>query len=237
MRTSDSIVELTKALITARTQFAPIRRELTAHVSATRSYQYADLAGVLESTLPHMLAQGLIVFQAVDAETGTLITRVSHASGEWVESAYPVHVDQTPQQLGSALTYARRYSLLALLCLAQEDDDGAAAQPAATKRGRGRPVQRATRTGAPIRATADGPQPVPPAATTDAYISPTQQQRLFAVARTSGWSTSAVRAHLRAAYGVLHSRDVHVSDFDRLLAELEQPAAAPPPHPVDASVP
>ena len=82
--------------------------------------------------MPALLVNGLIVLQMTDPETSTLITRLMHVSGQWVESRYPLHFDQSPQQLGSELTYARRYCVSALLCLAAEDDDGQRAETGAT---------------------------------------------------------------------------------------------------------
>ena len=125
MRTSDSTVKLIEALVAARAAFTPIRRDAVAQVGADRTYRYADLASVLEATQPALTAQGLVVLQAVDAETHTLITRLAHVSGEWVEASYQLPITAPPQQFGSSLTYGRRYSLQSLLCLAAEDDDGA----------------------------------------------------------------------------------------------------------------
>jgi hypothetical protein len=63
-----------------------------------------------------------------------LVTRLIHESGEWLGSRYPVHpVKADPQGEGSALTYARRYALMALVGIAPEDDDGNAANAAANK--------------------------------------------------------------------------------------------------------
>jgi len=72
-----------------------------------------------------------------------LVTMLTHSSGQWFRSSYPVRpVQATPQGLGSALTYSRRYSLMAMVGIAPEDDDGEAAmgrqQPANTQQ----PAQR-----------------------------------------------------------------------------------------------
>ena len=62
-----------------------------------------------------------------------LDTRLSHASGQWFESEWPVcKLPAQPQAIGSAMTYARRYSLFALVGIAGEDDDGEAANAAPT---------------------------------------------------------------------------------------------------------
>jgi hypothetical protein len=98
--------------------------------------KYADLGSVLDTITEPLQAHGLLVVQRFDAtEWGAvLITDLIHvATGEKLTSAVPVaSKDPTdPQKMGGAITYYRRYSLLALLGLAPEDDDGnAASQPA-----------------------------------------------------------------------------------------------------------
>jgi hypothetical protein len=52
-----------------------------------------------------------------------------HTSGQWIASEHPLPLSGRPQEIGSALTYARRYSLSALIGIAaDEDDDANAAQ-------------------------------------------------------------------------------------------------------------
>jgi hypothetical protein len=60
-------------------------------------------------------------------------TLLAHASGEWIETRLAMGLESTdPQAIGSALTYARRYGLCALVGVApgDVDDDAAAAMPA-----------------------------------------------------------------------------------------------------------
>lgn len=89
--------------------------------------RYATLTSLWESARAALSANGLSVVQTTDfAESGdlVLVTTLMHSSGEWVGSAYPVRAkDNTPQALGSALTYARRYAFGALVGLTSDDDD------------------------------------------------------------------------------------------------------------------
>ena len=92
--------------------------------------RYAELADVLDTIREPLAANGLAVVQMPgwEGELVTLTTRLGHASGQWIEStaaARPVKND--PQGLGSCLTYLRRYTLAAVLGIAQADDDGNAA--------------------------------------------------------------------------------------------------------------
>lgn len=112
----------------AKTKRAKIESQKGAY-----SYTYADLADVIDATRKPLSANGLSVAQIISYEGSALIltTQLQHASGEWLRSTYPLPLHQRPQDQGSAITYARRYALCALLGIAAEDDDdGAAAQQA-----------------------------------------------------------------------------------------------------------
>jgi hypothetical protein len=91
--------------------------------------KYADLAGVREATLPILTKYGFAVIQTTFYLDGILFlkTELAHKSGDNRVSEYPI-APGTPQQQGSALTYARRYSWSAITGIAsEEDDDGNAA--------------------------------------------------------------------------------------------------------------
>jgi hypothetical protein len=105
--------------------------------------QYADLATILNTVREPLAKHGLSVTQTTRLEGGevVLVTTLWHSSGGSIVGEYPVIPQRKdPQGYGSAMTYARRYTLAAILGIAQEDDDGQAAstppksQPKATKR-------------------------------------------------------------------------------------------------------
>jgi hypothetical protein len=131
MRTSEQINELATALAAAQATYPPIGKDKTAK-AGSYSYDYADLATVLEAVRPALAKQGIAVVQSASAEAQmvTVVTRLMHSSGQWIESSLSVEAETTaPQKLGSAISYARRYGLLALagVAPADEDDDGQAA--------------------------------------------------------------------------------------------------------------
>lgn len=83
---------------------------------------FAPLPEVLDYVRPALAQHGLTITQLTDGYE--LITLLLHTSGEWLSSRYPLHpAKDDPQGLGSAVTYARRYTLLAMLGLAGDDDD------------------------------------------------------------------------------------------------------------------
>jgi hypothetical protein len=123
------------ALLAALRAMGPVKKDASNPAFRTK---YATLQSVLETIEEPLWANGLIVMQrfaiADDGAGMALMTEIIHAeSGERTGSVVPiVSKDPTdPQKMGGAITYYRRYSLLALLGLAPEDDDGnAAAKPA-----------------------------------------------------------------------------------------------------------
>jgi hypothetical protein len=95
--------------------------------------KYATLPGVLQCVRPLLAKHKLAVTQAPDIREGKLVmfTRLMHADGEVIESAMPLPESTNMQAMGSAMTYARRYALTALLGVAgDEDDDGNATSSA-----------------------------------------------------------------------------------------------------------
>ena len=130
MRTSDDINELSAALAKAQGALAnPPKDRRNPHFNS----DYADLTAGLKVIRPAIAAHGLSVVQMtrVNGDMMLLDTRLLHSSGQWIECEYPVcKVGIPPQQVGSALTYARRYALFSLVGIAGEndDDDGNGAQ-------------------------------------------------------------------------------------------------------------
>ena len=96
--------------------------------------KYADLASVWAAWQEAGPRYGLGLVQLTEAGPGTVTvhTQLGHSSGQWIRSSLTLPWEQgkgvTPAQaVGSALTYARRYALAALVGVCPEDDDGNAA--------------------------------------------------------------------------------------------------------------
>jgi hypothetical protein len=113
----------------------PVAKTQTADTGKYK-YSYADLNDVLDECKRVCQLFGLAITQSVSANDAGLLalsTMVIHAdTGESV--SFPALMMKMPpdaQALGSAVTYARRYSLLAIFGIAPEDDDGRAATVAA----------------------------------------------------------------------------------------------------------
>jgi hypothetical protein len=97
--------------------------------------KYADLSAIREATILALTKHGLSIVQYTTVtESGHVLlhTKLQHKSGQSIDSAYPIAMG-TPQQMGSALTYARRYCWSAMCGVAADDDDDANAAEAAPK--------------------------------------------------------------------------------------------------------
>lgn len=84
--------------------------------------KYPTLAGLMETIKEPLIECGLLVRNRIEA--GKVITDIVHTeSGECISSEMEIQTGGTPQQVGSCITYFRRYALVAMLNLTTEDDD------------------------------------------------------------------------------------------------------------------
>lgn len=131
---SGSTAKIAKALCAAQGDFPAIDKKRTAD-AGTYHYNYADLADIRSAVQPVLSEHGLAVSQVFgifDEHHAKLCTLLLHDSGESIVSEIAFATPSRPQELGSLLTYLRRYQLCAILGVsAEEDDDGQGAQRAA----------------------------------------------------------------------------------------------------------
>lgn len=124
MLQSNEINELSAALVKAQPllKAAPFNK-----TNPHFKNKYADLPAVIETIRKPLAEHGLAVTQTTEVRDGAflLVTTMRHTSGQWIASEYLLPQASRPQELGSALTYARRYSLSAIACIAADEDDDA----------------------------------------------------------------------------------------------------------------
>jgi hypothetical protein len=122
--TSPTIGALAAALAKAQAEIEGASKDkLNPHFKS----RYADLASVWDACRSPLTGNGLSVVQVPMASgpTVTVVTMMMHSSGEWLRGDLTMTAQQnTPQSVGSAITYARRYALAAMAGVAPEDDDG-----------------------------------------------------------------------------------------------------------------
>jgi len=124
LRTSDTIAKISKALSQVQGE---IQNPANSVENPFYKSKYAPLPDVLNIARPLLGKYGLAVIQNPYTEDGKLFvtTRIVHESGEWIETK-PLQMQlekNTPQGVGSAITYGRRYALSAVLGIASEEDD------------------------------------------------------------------------------------------------------------------
>jgi hypothetical protein len=135
MKTSETITAIAGALHKFHGLMGKVGKDA---VNPHFKNKYASLSNIIEATTPHLNAVGLSIIQ-LPCESG-LETMLLHTSGEYISSVSltPCKDASNPQALGSALTYAKRYSYAGALNLNIDEDDDAqratvapAAQPKA----------------------------------------------------------------------------------------------------------
>ena len=124
MNHSESIAKLSEAMCAAQQEIDHAHKDST---NPHYKSKFASLPSVIDATVPVLNRFGLSVIQLPGFVEGcaTVETILTHESGEWLSgmSGSPISKND-PQGVGSALTYLRRYSLAALCCIGQDDDDG-----------------------------------------------------------------------------------------------------------------
>lgn len=127
MTRSASIGTLAGALAKAQAEMTGAMKDKTnPHFKSA----YADLASIREACFAQLTKNGIAVLQPVSADgpSVTVTTLLAHSSGEWICGELTMTAQQnTPQGIGSCITYARRYALASMVGVAPEDDDGNAA--------------------------------------------------------------------------------------------------------------
>lgn len=171
VRMSDSIAAISTAMIEFHKQCPKIPKQSKNPFLKTK---YADLSTILEIIQPILNECGLLVQQHPTANFG-LTTIISHSSGEWISSEYPMQPIEavvekatgdrpasksiTPQSIGTVITYQRRYALSAILALNIDDDNDGHVEPttpAAPATPRKTPQELMAEAAAKVEATRDG---------------------------------------------------------------------------------
>lgn len=130
MLKSESITKVASALLKAQSIMTAALKDAK---NPFFKSSYADLNSVLDASRPALNANGISVVQSTSsrvneqgARVQVLETILLHESGEYIgsETDIVVKANGNAQDYGSAISYARRYGLQALVALKGEDDDG-----------------------------------------------------------------------------------------------------------------
>jgi hypothetical protein len=178
MQRSDTIGELAKALAAANLEIVnPSLDAVNPHFKS----RYASLGAIINAVRLPLARHGISAVQTVSTDGGAVgvTTTLLHASGEWMaETAMSALPDRaTVQQLGSVITYLRRYALASITGIVGEDDDdgNATTSPSAPRSEPRKPFKpQDPRTAVPpppaaSKATKPAPEPVAEVKAMDAY--------------------------------------------------------------------
>lgn len=131
---------IASALVKAQKEFGPALKTATnpAFRSSASGGKYADLASCIEAVIDALNNNGIYLMQLTEERDGGVCVQTIfiHESGEQLSSGslYVPAAKHDPQGYGSALTYVRRYSLMAACGIAPEDDDGNSATASAPQK-------------------------------------------------------------------------------------------------------
>lgn len=193
--------DLIQALCKVQQELKPVLKNQEADIGRFK-YAYADLSQVLEQAMPILNKHGIALIQTIENDRASghieLHTILAHTSGQNITSKAPLILkENTPQALGSAITYMRRYSLMAMIGMVaqEEDDDGAVAT---------RPIQTPQRQTPPPQAIPNlapkAQKPLIQPSNPDikakvegvprTFSGPSEKQikRFFAIAKSRGWT-------------------------------------------------
>src|SRR5512139_1908518 len=127
MLQSETTADLSAALVKAQ---AAMKSAAFNKVNPHFKNRYADLAAIIDAVRKPLTDNNLSFTQTTEVHVDgafLLVTTLRHASGQWIAGTYPLPRDAKSQELGSALTYAKRYSLSSITGIAADEDDDAEA--------------------------------------------------------------------------------------------------------------
>lgn len=237
MQKSESIAQLAAALSQAQAEFPTVAK------SADNPFfksKYATLASIIEAVQPTLGKHGLSVSQLVSTDVEKKLVIVAsilmHKSGEYISGEFSMPVtDWKAQGLGSAITYASRYSLAPLLRVAsdKDDDDGNAASGRDSKADNEfAPKPKATQStanavkSAPTAAVNTAQAPTTEAAASPerspSCLDPRQVKVFWQDCKRIGATEAMLRGLLKESYGVESTKDVQIGWVPDILEMLRK---------------
>lgn len=116
----ENIGELYAALAKAQLEFEVAKKSSSVKIRSGYNFKYSDLATCIAATRPALAANGLVVIQGIDGDA--LVTTLAHTSGASISFHHPMLKASKAQEVGSCITYWRRYAYCAVVGLVSELD-------------------------------------------------------------------------------------------------------------------
>lgn len=235
METSPEVNELATAMAKAQ---SAIKGAVKDSANPFFKSTYADLDSVWDACREPLTSNGLAIVQSPRSDGAVVYvdTMLLHSSGQWIRGSLSVRAkDESPQAVGSCITYLRRYALQSFAGVAPEDDDA----EGATERQRESSTTAEPVTDSPIaqqlRASLNQPRRFPPTPPTPPerkaaesghgdilLISDAQAKRYYAIAKGVGWPDDALHAWLFDNYGYKSSKEIPRKRYEEIVAAVKE---------------
>jgi ERF superfamily len=212
LKSSETIGKLAEALAKAQGEMDNAKKDSSNPFFKSK---YADLAAVIDSIKEPLSKNSLSYVQFLDEENekSYLITKLMHSSGEWISGRLKLILKQQDMQgMGSAITYARRYSISSMVGLAQDDDDGNIASGKKEDFKNFQPQQK------PINQT---PQPIPQKQ--EWKMTQLEIDYLVTLSEAAKWPGAAVKAYIQNNFKKQKANDLTREEYQKLCDAFKTP--------------
>jgi hypothetical protein len=209
MKTSEQTNEITAALAKAQGELKNPEKLRTAKyptkAGGVVEYNYADLPACLDAGRDPLSKNGLAFTSSASfvENNYTLFCRLTHTSGQWYESEWPLPGAAEPKIIGASMTYGIRYLFCGLTGMSGEEDMDEAPEPKGQYAARS-PV-------APKASSA--PHPTHP--------SEAQIKRLYTLASTGRIPTEVVKAYCEKHFKITTTKDLTMLQYNELCNQIE----------------
>ena len=202
MNKSESITELAKALPNFQGKMTAVKKDAT---NPFYKSKYATLDTIWETIRKPLSENGLSIAQTMNFvnDKSILETTLYHTSGEWISGTQLVNpVKDDPQSLGSAISYARRYSLSAILGIVTDEDDDANIATKPEAKAEPKPKSETT-------------------AQTKGDITPAQIKKIYASVKEKGITADQAKTYLKEVFNKISTKELTISEASRLIEDIE----------------
>lgn len=211
---SDSLTSLIPALLKAQIKLEVAKKDKRAGSgqAGSRTYKYADWPEIIAASRKPLADNDLCVAQRLmTKEDGSLLlsTLLLHKSGEYLESRIAIHMPAgaTPQQVGSCITYYKRYSYCCLIGVVTDDEDDDGQRAVEAYKSRPQPQQ-------PPK-----PQPAPVVDPSSNFISPDQFRELD---RTLQGTHPSLLASILKKYTILTLEQLPRTEYEYVIDKVRE---------------
>ncbi len=213
MNKSESITNLVKSLTAFQGKMIAVKKDAN---NPFYHSKYATLDIIWDAIRKPLSENGLSITQTMNLinDKSALETTLYHISGEWISGTQLVNpIKDDPQSLGSAISYARRYSLSAILgIVADEDDDANAATKPTEQKQSPKPEKGSDN-------IIDKAEDIP-GAKGEPTISAAQTKKIYASVKEKGITPDQAKAYLKKIFNKMSTKELTVSEASRLITDI-----------------